>query len=76
MSRSTSSRPSVPGIIESEVLYSKHELLGRLRWKEHAFRTARRNGLRVLRAGRRAYIYGRDVIAYLSKLNDGGPAND
>ncbi len=75
MSRNTSSRQPVPSTIEPAVLYHKAEFLARLRWKEHAFRTARKNGLRVLRAGGRTYCLGQDFIDYLSSL-DGGQADD
>lgn len=62
----------VPAVIEPDVLYHKAELMARLRWKQHAWRTARKQGLRVLRAGGRVYVRGQDVIDHLYRLNGGG----
>lgn len=60
---------AVPGVIAPTNLYHVDELLARLKWSKHAWRTARRQGLRVLRAGGRAYVLGSDLITYLSKMN-------
>jgi hypothetical protein len=60
----------VPGIVEPGCIYHVDELLRRLRWSRHAWRTARRNGLRVIRTAGRAYVSGDDVIAYLSNQVD------
>ncbi|MFT5093478.1 MAG: hypothetical protein ACKVII_26920 [Planctomycetales bacterium] len=54
-----------PGIVEPGCIYHVDELLTRLRWSRHAWRTARRNGLKVIRTAGRAYVSGDDVIAYL-----------
>lgn len=60
---------STPGVVSPGELYHLDELLARMRWSKHAWRTARRNGLRVLHAGGRAYVLGSDLIEYLSHLN-------
>ncbi len=64
-----------PGVVAPTDLYHVDELLARLKWSKHAWRTARRQGLRVLRAGGRAYVLGSDLIAYLSRMN-GGQADE
>jgi hypothetical protein len=58
-------RHRLPGEICSGVLYRADELKGRMGWSDSAFRSARRRGLKVRRDGKRAYILGEDVIAYL-----------
>jgi hypothetical protein len=58
-----------PGFIEADALYTLEELLGRMRWRRHAFRQAERSGLRVHKHGSRKYIYGRDVLAWFENQN-------
>ena len=65
----TSRKPATPGVIDPTNLYRVDELRARLGWKAHAWRTAIRNGLRVLRAGGRAYVLGSDLIEHLSRMN-------
>ena len=62
----------VSGVINTAEIYPRDEFLARMRWGKHAWRTAKRNGLRVLRAGGRVYVLGSDVAEYLSHMNDGG----
>lgn len=66
----TNASNPVCGVINPAELYPRDEFLARMRWGKHAWRTALRNGLRVLRAGGRVYIMGSDLIEYLSLLND------
>lgn len=65
MSRDTSNRRSAPGIIDPSCLYRLDELCARMNWSRHAWRSARRKGLRVLRSGSRAFVLGADVISFL-----------
>lgn len=51
-----------PGFIEPHVLYRLEEAKRRMGWGDGAIREARRNGLNVLYAGKRAYLLGRDLI--------------
>lgn len=67
--RVTGGDNAAPGVIEPSSLYGKDEVLSRLRWGAHAWRTATRKGLRVLKAGGRAYATGADVIDYLQQIN-------
>jgi hypothetical protein len=57
--------PQSPGEVRSGVLYRADELKERMGWSDSAFRSARRRGLKVCRDGKRAYILGEDVIAYM-----------
>jgi len=62
--------PSVPGAILSDALYRLDEAAARLGWGGHALRAARRRGLRVHRCGKRGYVTGADLLAFVTK---GGP---
>lgn len=62
------------GPIEPGKLYSVDDFLARVRWAAWAFRTARRNGLKVIRTGGHAYIRGDDALAYFDKLAGDKPA--
>jgi hypothetical protein len=53
------------GYIEGDHLYTLEEIKNRLRLGKAALRTARRRGLLVRRIGRRGYVLGKDVIAYV-----------
>ena len=52
------------GHIAQDELYSPAEIKRRLGLGAHALRTARRQGLRVLRIGRNDFILGKDLIEY------------
>lgn len=56
------------GVIEAGAVYTLPELKRRAGVAEWWLRTARRNGLRVIRAGNRGYVRGEDFISYLDKL--------
>lgn len=56
------------GVIEAGAVYTLQELKRRAGVAEWWLRTARRNGLRVIRAGNRGYVRGEDFIGYLDKL--------
>ena len=60
-----------PGFVEPGVIYRADEFKRRVGWSEHAMRTARRGGLRVIRTGGRAYVKGDDAIAYFDKVAAG-----
>lgn len=59
------STPSMLGPIEPHVLYPLTVLQERTGFGNDAMRTARSKGLRVMYAGGRGYVLGRDFIAYL-----------
>jgi hypothetical protein len=64
-----SSKPErTPGVILSDACYAKEEFLARTGFKQAAWRSARRNGLRVVETGGRAFVLGSDWIAYLSSI--------
>lgn len=56
---------ATPGVIEPDCLYVMDEARRRLRWTKAAYRSALRHGLRVLRSGKRAYLYGADIVAFI-----------
>lgn len=73
MIRPSRKRPSegppspIPGAIFPDAIYRADELKARMGWRDAAFRAACRNGLRVHRVGKRAYIAGADLAAFITK---------
>ncbi len=55
------------GEIKADSLYTLDEIRARLGLGLAALRTARRRGLTVRRIGRRGYLLGRDVMAYVEQ---------
>jgi len=55
-------RFGVPGAIAPECRYR----LG-LGWGGHALRAARRRGLKIHRSGKRGYVTGADLLAFITK---------
>ena len=56
-----------PGTIEPGTLYTLDEAKRRTGWSTHAFRTARRLGLRVMYCQGRAYVFGRELIRHIEE---------
>ncbi|MCA9040511.1 MAG: hypothetical protein KDA65_09215 [Planctomycetaceae bacterium] len=63
---------AIPEPIQPGVLYTLADFLRLVGWKRYAMRTARENGLKVRRAGGRAYVHSDDFFAYLEKLDQEG----
>ena len=59
-----------PAVIRAGELYSLAELRRRLRWKEHAVRQARVNGLRLISFGREKFCLGSDVLKFFERLGE------
>ena len=55
------------GTIQADELYTIGELKRRLGWGDHAWRTARREGIPVRRIGKKGYISGRSVISWIEE---------
>lgn len=68
--REQPARHRLPGVVHPEDLYRADELKGRMGWSDSALRAARRRGLVVRREGKRAYILGEDVIAYIKRKDE------
>jgi hypothetical protein len=62
----------VPGVIFSDALYRADEAKVRMGWRDAGFRSACRNGLRIFRVGKRAYVLGADLASFVVKT--GGEA--
>ena len=67
-------RPTVPGAIVSDALYRLDEAAARMGWGGHALRAARRRGLKIHRCGKRGYVAGADLLAFVTK-GGGSDAN-
>ena len=72
MSRDTSTRSTGgtvdgrPGEINPTFVYRLDEAKSRMGWRDAAFLAARRRGLKVHRVGKRGYIKGSDLVAYIT----------
>lgn len=55
------------GEINANSIYTLDEIRSRLGLGLAALRTARRKGLKVRRIGRRGYLLGKDVMAYIER---------
>lgn len=62
--------PKAPsdGPIESGSVYPMDQFKRCTRWGDAAIRTARRNGLKVIRVGGIAFVRGDDFLTYLAKV--------
>jgi hypothetical protein len=60
-----------PGVIEAGNLYVAEEARQRLRIGCKAWRDLRANGLKVVRRGRQAYVFGDDLLAIFRKAQSG-----
>jgi hypothetical protein len=56
-----------PGIIQPDSIYRIDEACTRLGWGDHALRAARRRGLKIHRSGKRNYVLGSDLLAFITK---------
>lgn len=55
------------GEIKADAMYTLEELRSRTGLGLAALRTARRSGLKVRRVGRRGYVLGKDLMAYVER---------
>ena len=60
-------KPDAPRTIDAATLYQLDEAKARLGVAKAAWRTMVKQGLPVVRIGRRGYVVGADVIAFLRK---------
>lgn len=65
----SSGHPLTPpsGEITPESLYRLDEVRARMGWREAAFRAAVRAGLKIYRSGKRTYVLGTDLVAFVTK---------
>lgn len=64
--RPTRSRKCRPGVIRPEEMYRTDEIMARMGWGQSAFDSARKQGLKAFHKGKRVYVRGSDVIAYVT----------
>lgn len=62
---------NAPGAIVPEAIYRLDELKVRMGWRDAAFRAAVRAGLKAYRSGKRTYVLGTDLIAFVTKAKGG-----
>ena len=57
---------SNPGAIQRDTIYPKETIMQYVGWGDFAMRSARRSGLKVLRAGKRVFVRGEDFSDWLT----------
>jgi hypothetical protein len=65
--------PAETGVVSTTAIYSLDALKDRLEISDTWLRTARRRGLRVRYAGKRGFVLGSDLAAYLEQQREGEP---
>jgi len=58
------------GVIRADTLYTRDAFMARLGFKDAAWRSAYRQGLRVRYCHGRAFVYGGDFIEYIRQQPD------
>jgi len=66
--------PEELGVIEDHVTYPMSQFMKQAGIGRHALTQLRRQGLRVIRTGGRAFVRGRDFSAFLGALQSGESA--
>lgn len=66
----TATAGEVEQAIEPNVLYRLEELKKRSGLGDWAMRTARKNGLKVIRKAGKAFVFGGDFIEYMRRQDD------
>ena len=66
--QSNTARTRAAGVVSQLELYSISEARARLDWSDSAFRSAKRQGLRVLTCGKRKYVSGKEIFRFLLSL--------
>jgi hypothetical protein len=61
---------SAPGVVSLQELYTVEEAKARMGWTESAFRSAKRQGLKLLMCGKRRYVTGTEILRFLASLTD------
>ena len=55
------------GQINPDALYRADEARSRAGWGKEAFASARKRGLKTHRCGKRVYVWGAELIAFITK---------
>lgn len=66
-----SQEPRAVGAIVPDAIYRLDEVKARMGWRDAAFRAAVRAGLKTHRSGKRLYVLGADLIAFVTRAKGG-----
>ena len=61
----------VQGATIPDAIYRLDEVKARMGWRDAAFRAAVRAGLKTHRSGKRLYVLGSDLIAFVTRAKEG-----
>ena len=67
-----SPEPRAVGAIVPDAIYRLDEVKARMGWRDAAFRAAVQAGLKTHRSGKRLYVLGSDLIAFVTRAKEGG----
>jgi len=59
------------GTVVPDAIYRLDEVKARMGWRDAAFRAAVRAGLKTHRSGKRLYVLGADLIAFVTRAKGG-----
>ena len=59
------------GTVTPDAIYRLDEIKSRMGWRDAAFRAAVRAGLKTHRSGKRLYVLGSDLIAFVTRAKGG-----
>lgn len=62
---------SAPSFVDPGHLYTLVDVKSRMGWRDSAFRAAVRAGLKIYRSGKRTYVLGTDLVAFVTKAKEG-----
>lgn len=60
------------GEVNPEAIYTKESAMRAMGWRQRAWVSARRKGLRVHTFARRVYVKGSELIRFLTSLDENG----
>lgn len=66
--KGSSKKAASTGPIRADEIYTLDDFKARVRWSQHAMRSARRRGLRVFLEGGIGFVRGKDFFAYFAKI--------
>ena len=66
-----SPEPRSTGAIVPDALYRLDDVKARMGWRDAAFRAAVHAGLKTHRSGKRLYVLGSDLIAFVTRAKGG-----
>lgn len=58
------------GVVRTDAIYTREQLMTVFNWGPKSWATARRNGMKTIKHGSRLYVTGEEVIRYMKSLGE------